>query len=310
MVFVLSTQPQGPTTESFARAAQDVLGEDSSLVIQPVEEARLDLGQVAEDTGADGVVELAFREDGTGVTIHSYARDGQRLTQREVTFSEQDLQEERGRLLGYLVGSMFADEVEKPPPEPPPPAPAPLRVVIQDVPPPSRQAPRLPNLVELSGVLAVDPTGEAGGVGASAAGLLRLWRRLFLRASVAGRVGEIPTAYADSSTLNLGLGLGLHVWGDGGEGPEMHLRSEALATWIRVTHQSPDDATVVEQHRALGGGATVATLGYRFSPEVGVFAGAGVEVMAGRTDISVEGVRVASLDPLRFLTELGFRVAF
>jgi opacity protein-like surface antigen len=132
---------------------------------------------------------------------------------------------------------------------------------------------------------------------------------LSARLFVAGRAGSI--AHAQASTRNALLGAGLAVALPFRERRfELGLRGDLFVSYFDATHLSEDDVTPDRRSRWLPGGDLVAEGGFRFDENAGVFLGAGIEAMLGKTDLYTHGQRVAVVPVLRAVGEMGFRIGF
>ena len=75
-------------------------------------------------------------------------------------------------------------------------------------------------------------------------------------------------------------------------------------------HLSEDDPEVAHLSRFLPGFDAALEGGYRFADRAAFVAAAGTEIALGTTDVVVREHKVASLEPIRVLAELGLRVSF
>jgi hypothetical protein len=88
------------------------------------------------------------------------------------------------------------------------------------------------------------------------------------------------------------------------------VRADLFACYFEAVHLSEDDAEPDRQSRWLPGADLLVEAGFRLAPSAGLFLGAGLEAVAGRTDIYTHGQRVAIMPVLRMLGEAGFRARF
>jgi opacity protein-like surface antigen len=88
------------------------------------------------------------------------------------------------------------------------------------------------------------------------------------------------------------------------------LRADAFASYFDASHLSEDDLEPDLRSRWQAGADLIAEAGYRFTVGAGVFLGAGIEGMLGKTEIYTHHNRVAVIPPFRAVAELGFRTYF
>jgi hypothetical protein len=326
IILVIGQQPSDPSTLAFARALHGVLGNTAKIELQALPEDPPDEASVAQAAGSDGLVELIWASDGRKARVHCYVVAEGRWVDREISFgaamaSPEREAIERGRLLGFAVGTMFAEEAEleapstsdAPTPPPPPALPALPALPAGDVAPTARERPARAadsgRRLEFAGIASVGLHGKASGLGASAG--LRLawagpiWARLF----VAGRGGNIELAETTTGTAMLGGGLALAALPPA-ERFQLGLRIDAFASYFGASHLSEDDITAAHRSRWLPGGDLVAEAGVHLLGRTGLFLGGGLEAVVGRTDIFTHGTKVAVVPPFRAVGEFGFRTPF
>jgi hypothetical protein len=88
------------------------------------------------------------------------------------------------------------------------------------------------------------------------------------------------------------------------------MRADALLSYFQASHLSEDDVVPDTKSRWLPGFDWVLEGGFRFAGSAGVFAGVGVEAMAGSTEMFTHGRQVALVPAFRLVGELGFRTRF
>jgi len=342
IVLVIAQQASDPSTVAFERAARRALGRDADLQIQLVAADPPDEESISRAANADGVVELSWTPDGTKARVHCYLRRDARWIDREISFgagtaSAEREATERGRLLGFAVATMFAEEqapdgerVATPEPAAAPAPPAKTQPKAKAQPKASPQAatpvdgaptrddsadtsePRLTHStrsIEFAGIASSGLEGTASGLGATAGLRLAWFGPLWGRFFVSGRSGNIPKAQASTRTGLLGVGVALaalpisHRF-------ELGLRLDAFASYFDVTHLSEDDKAPDQRSRWLPGGDLLLEGGVRLGGGTGLFLGGGAEAVLGRTDVYTHGTRVAVVPPFRVVGEFGFRTRF
>ncbi len=308
------------------QATLRVLGDESSVrtELAPTNPSDAEIGSSARDV--DGVVELSFSPDGGKARLHCYVAHEQRWLDREIGFgaslgSMRSEINERGRLLGFAIATMYAgdpndSEHEVANPTPAAPAAAPSAAAVMPLPasshgeaPPAAAGPNARYVAEFAAIASSGLSGPASGLGASAAFRFGLKGPIWARLFVAGRSGDIPEAQASSRTALMGGGLALAVLPES-SAFELGARFDAFASYFDVTHLSEDDVVPDRRSRWQAGADLLAEGGYRFTPAVGAFLGLGLEGILGETAIYTHHTRVAVVPPLRATAELGFRTRF
>ena len=319
VVFVVGSGHARAATPAFEAAARGVLGAETKIQIIRLDEELSDEETVARANGVDGVVELIWSNERT-THIHCYVSRERRWVDREITFGANDSNVardaiERGRLLGYAVATIFADEAEPGTAAPGTAAPgtAAPEVIHSTLAPNAQGEPNQPSLtrrcIEFSGVASSGLGGTATGLGASAGIRATVVGPLSARLFVAGRAGNIVHAQASTRDARFGGGLALGV-------PfredrfELGLRSDLFISYFDATHLSEDDVAPDRRSRWLPGADLVAEGGFRFAGNAGLFLGFGVEAMLGKTDLYTHGRLVAVVPVLRAVGEIGFRIGF
>jgi hypothetical protein len=319
----------------FQQSVQRVLGANAHVQSELVTDDPPDAETLSRAPDADGVVELSFSSDGQKAHLHCYVPREGRWIDREISFGEsrgslRSEISERGRLLGFAVATMYAAEPEADAPRPEP-EPDPTQEPETKVAAPPPAAMPTPSVVKANGATAVDRAsprarepsraaefgaiissglgGQAPGIGASAGFRLGLRGPLWGRVFIAGRSGNIPAAQANTRTALLGGGLALALL-PRASSFELGLRADAFASYFDASHLSEDDLEPDLRSRWQAGADLIAEAGYRFTVGAGVFLGAGIEGMLGKTEIYTHHNRVAVIPPFRAVAELGFRTYF
>jgi hypothetical protein len=322
VVFMLSSQDERAAAASFERAALEVLGSSAVVRVETESEDVADEYLVEQAGEADGVVELTFSADRSEVLLHCYLSGQERWIDRSITFGPEDPDEERGRLLGFVVASMFQSNVAKAPLEEPEVAPLVTLGETVSVGPDPASIPML-NLrdktepepaarsglsVELAGINSIGLGGNADGLGAGAAFRVQLREAFWLRIALGGRAGTIREARADTTTALASVGS---VWAVPLNAyAELLLRGEAIGSWFQVAREPSDTSGTEERGRWLLGVGSAGTVAYRLAPSAAAFFGLGLEAMLGSTDIYMQGQKVATVPWLRAVGELGLRADF
>jgi hypothetical protein len=322
IIIVIAQEAGDSTSVAFDRAARGALGRDANLKIFDAAADPPDDESVARGNDADGVVELTWSADRSRARVHCYFTRQRRWVDREISFagSGDDAEREfaeRGRLLGFAVATMFADGSEQlipaavaaPTKKSDATPGASAKPATTDARPgPEHGSPRTHSL-EFAGIVSSGLHGTASGLGAAAALRLGWTGPLSVRGFVAGRAGNIPRAQASTRTLQAGGGVSAG-WLPASSPWDAGVRLDLLLSYFEASHLSEDDAVPDRRSRWLPGGDLLAEAGFRFADYAGLYAGAGVEVTFGSTEIYTHGQQVAVIPALRAVGELGFRTHF
>lgn len=312
VVLVIAHGTSEPLPNAFERAARGALGSHAELRIRTVASDPSDEEAVSLAGNADGVVELSWEKEGAKARLHCYVVREKRWVDREITFGEGASSEheagERGRLLGFAVATMF-DRDEHPESFASPQAAA-AAIDSGTIEPSDRRDARVQTrAVEFAGAVGSGIGGKASGLGAEGAVRWVLHGPLWARVFVGGRFGSIPEAQATTRSASLGGGVAFAALPTQSR-LSLGLRADAFVSYFEATHLSEDDLVPDRRSRWLAGGDLFAEGGYRFVGSAGVFLGAGIEALLGKTAIYTHGQRVATVAPVRLIGQLGLRVGF
>lgn len=318
-----------PLQRALEQAARRVLGHDATIQVEQATDDPPDEQSAARAVGMDGVVELSFDPQRNSARLHCYISREQRWLDREINFGASRAGSrresiERGRLLGFAAASVFDAKIEQDPQdEAEPDAAEPLKTALPtDAPPPApeeaaltRPRPTAPlshpvrRGIEFAGIMSAGIGGTAAGLGASV-GVRAGWTGpLWLRLFFSGRAGNVAEAQASTRTALLGAGLALALLPETRRF-ELGARLDLFGGYFDVTHLSEDDVAPDRRSRWLVGTDLIAEAGFRFVGNAGLLLGAGIEAVAGKTEIYTHHNRVAVVPPLRAVMEFGFRTRF
>jgi hypothetical protein len=314
VVLLTASAISDPTASALERAARDVLGNDATISVVSQAAPLTDEAAIARAGNADGVVEVSWDAEHRTAELHCYLARERRWLDRTITFDREDADPERGRLLGFAIGSMLVPEGRAEPDNEARPLPlpeSPRADVRVDVPPllPSRPPPS--RWLEAGGIATTGVGGSAGALGVSLGFRVLLWPSFRLALGAQGLFGEIEQAQATSRTVSGSLGM---TWqplepasaGDFG----LALRMDLVGGWLEVSHLSEDDAAADRQSRFIGGGRAFVELALGLSESACVYGALGPLVVAGRTELYTHGNQVASIPPVWLTAEIGVRTAF
>jgi len=317
VVLVIAQASSDPLIVAFARAARGVLGPDANIEMVFVPENPSDEETAERGRSVDGVIELSWSTSTNQARVHCYLAREHRWVDRQIIFGASNSGSareaaERGRLLGFAVATMFADDAQ------PIPASSPRTAGHQpssNAPTAALERPKLPPTIErgrsleFAGIFSSGLSGTAAGLGAMA-GLRLAWTGpLWVRLFVAGRAGGIPEAQTTTRTAQAGAGLSIQAL-PATSAFQLGSRVDVFASLFEASHLSEDDVAPDRRQRWLMGADVVAEAGFQLAGSVGLFAGIGLEAVPGKTEVYTHGNRVAVVPPLRGVGELGFRARF
>jgi hypothetical protein len=328
-LLVLLSPGDEPLASSLAASARATLGEGAALELRIVAQPIDDAGALALAQGAQaGAVAMIAWSEGAGgrsARVRMYGRATERWLERDLAFAADDASEERGRALGFTLGSMVpeaalpvvlppAAEAASPPlvaqstpaPEPTKPAPVPA-------------LPRAPSLEPPPWTFAIDGAvqgslalgGEGEAIGGEIGGQYRLGEHLALRAGAAVRVGHIEALEATMLIADLGPGLS---WRSGDPRPDrpwaFALRLDGLARLQNVTRAGAHGRPEERHGRVVPAVGVAAEIVYALTRELALFADAGGHAVLGETEIRLREQQVAAFAPVDVSFGLGVRASF
>jgi hypothetical protein len=313
VMLVAAGEGSQPTTLAMAAAARAALGSGAHVMVQESDSSSDDEATLLADMlRADAIVEVSWyppKHERAALHLHVTAKGEWR--DRELKFAAGDVESERGRTLGFAIAAMLPDPLEVPtataPTEPKPSVPTdkpPTERPIAE-PPTSPPEDRFAVEAALLGVTGVG--GPAGGIGGELGARARLGTWIEGRLALGGRVGEIASVGATTSTFALGTGLALHA--EVADGFSLGVRADVFLSRISVTRVAFETG---DEHRSrlLPGADLLAEASLRLTGAVGVFAAAGGECTFGTTDLVVAGSTLSTVPYLRLLAEVGFLTRF
>ena len=309
----MAAQISDPTAVALERAARDVLGADASIRVVQQATPIDDDAALARAGAADGVVEVSWHDDDRSVELHCYLARDRRWLDRTVTFDRDDADSERGRMLGFAIGSMLVAEKENQSRAEA--SVAPQRASVPDETPDAPRNPPVParqsRWLELGGSLTTGVNGSADALGVSVGLRWRIASSIHFATGLDASFGQIEEAQATRVFASGRLGLAFQPYeakalGELGFG----VNGELFLGWLSVTHFSEDDSAPDRQSRVIGGGRALAELSVGISQSASAFVGLGPVLVAGRTEIYTHGTLAATLPVLWLTAEIGVRTAF
>lgn len=345
VVIVMVTADLGdPSTGAMTASAQRAIGPDATIVVRGVEVLPADGDAVALETSlrADAVIEVSWpgaAHDRVHLRVHVRTKQPA-WADRDLVFQPSDVPIERGRTIGFAIGSMMpvrAKEEPPPTPSPVPIEPLPVPEVAPPPPPPAPTPPPPPPPPLASTKIVVPPSsppasspspsghrfgfdvaalgsfgigGFAGGLGGELGG--RFWLTPAIAAVARGSAarGDIEIAQATATTLRFAAGLSVDLLADA---PTRTFALDVDAT-VGVNRHSLSRNAVGEQ--ASAGNRWVSVIQLRaeavwwFLPQTALVPSLGVELAFGATQVHVDGAAVATIPWSRGVAALGLRTRF
>lgn len=291
-VIVVTAEPAGDAAD--ARAIADAASE----ALPPG--TRVEVAS-AETPRADARVMVRWADDAhSRATLHVEMRDG-RTTDRDIGFDRADPEAERVRAVGYAIAAMIPEDLrgeeenlsKREAPSPP---------VTAALTPPTRLRDHV--WIDASVQGAIDSGGTASEGGGVA---VRVPIGAFaLRIGGAARTGELAGGASTllvrgDAGMSYAVPITAHVLA-GGRGGLVLLR--------RSAHRDDPASGASSDVRVLFGAEALAEAAWVLTPNAAILAAAGAETAFGTTTVYAGGARVATIPPLRFVGEIGARVAF
>ena len=253
-------------------------------------------GELQLNVALEAPDEEAAREPGAAQAQVSWSADGERaglslkgadgkLRDQTLDFSPQDPPEDRGRAAAFALAAMIDPGTNSPLPS----------VAARRPDPPA-------------GLKASIQVGAQGGVGSPGLGFsvgARLQGASGWFAQLRGALRVGPVREFQTTSVLTALGVGRTVVGLGPV--KLGVNLDALALLESVEREGPSE----ERHsRWLPGVDLLAELELPLFERMEVFFEAGPELALGTTTLSVNGVKLESIPPLRGIADAGLRLRF
>jgi hypothetical protein len=335
-----------PSTGAMTASAQRAIGPDATIVVRGVDVLPADGEAVALETSlrAEAVIEVSWpgsAHDRVHLRVHVRAKEPA-WADRDLVFQPSDVPIERGRTIGFAIGSMVPVRAkEEPPPTPvpvpveplpspekapPPPAaptmppspPTPVgtskEVLPPSLPPASPPSPSSHRFgFDLAALGSLGIGGFAGGLGGELGG--RFWLTPAIAAVARGSAtrGDIEIAQATATTLRFAAGLSIDLLPLLPSASTRTFAVDVDAT-LGVSRLALSRNAVGEQ--ASAGNRWVSVVQLRaeavwwFLPQTALVPSLGVELAFGPTEVHVDGAAVATIPWSRGIAALGLRTRF
>ena len=306
VVVIIATSRAGPgATPAIEDAAQDALEPSAVVLVRHADApSNAEVLHVRDAANADAVAVVTWPD-----VAHAHVRvlpsSSKRWLERDLTFSDSDALDERGRFVGFALGAMIPPRREASP-SPPAPAPEPGVQALPAERPHERRG--AIDLVATSG-FGID--GYGGGFGSELSFRYRVALPVAVRAGFGIRVGSIEPANIQTRTAQFSAGLAIRAWHTPDMLRPLHvaLRVDGIVVRQGLSHAIFADA-VSRGVRWVGGLDLLLEGGWDFVPEAAFIAAVGSEIVFGTTRVVLDNDERADLAKVRLVAELGMRVRF
>jgi hypothetical protein len=326
LVLLLASDAADPATQAVIPAMRRPLGDDTVVLVQQSDAPRADADalELAHHVHALSAVSLSW-QDAAHTRVHVrvlLSKGGQRYDY-DLAFRPEDQPLERGRAIGLAMTPVLTWAVG--PTDAPPPAENRSATVPETLPatkqePPVVEQPPEPPVVpsrgtrtfsfDLAGSATVGIGGNALGAGPVAALRASVLGPFSLHATGGARFGAVSAASATAMTLGVGGGIAARIVrvGTPAHGLELGVRADVLALQIDLSEDA--GGTSIRRSRWLTAVDVVAEAAWSLDPHFAITAGAGAEIAAGPTSVTVGGTPVDTIPVGRAVGELGVRIPF
>jgi hypothetical protein len=328
LVLLLAGDAADPATQAVIPAMRRPLGDDTVVLVQQSETPRADADalELAHKVHALSAVSLSW-EDAARTRVHVrvlLSKGGQRYDY-DLAFHPEDQPVERGRAIGLAMTPVLTWAVgatDSPPPSENRSTTAPETLPAPRQEPPAVEQPRESPVVtrpgartpafciDLAGSATVGIGGNALGAGPAAGLRASVLGPFSLHATAGARFGAVSAASATAMTLGVGGGVAARIVrvGTSAHGLEFGARADVLALQVALSEDA--GGTSIRRSRWLTAVDLVAEVAWSLDPHFALTAGAGAEIAAGPTSVTVGGTPVDTIPVGRAVGEIGVRVPF
>jgi hypothetical protein len=306
ILYIAAAEASAPETVALVQALVQVIGSANAVEVLSTSPLPDDgaMERSARGTGATAAARVEWLDTGRHrAAIHALLLTTGESLDRTINFRPVDSPQERGRALGFIVGSFVLSPLDLA--ADPPPA-SDLRAAVD-----AGQRPRPPRFaLEAFVIGGMALGGEGDGLGGGIGGRWPAQRPWALRLGARARVGSVPQAASSFLTVGGYAGIFRTLLPGLGARPALAARLDVVLSYEALTHFSDDDPRPVRLGRFLPGTAAALDLEWSIATTATAYLAAGAEAVFGRTAIFVHQNQVAEVSPIRLLGEAGFRARF
>ena len=234
VIALAANELTSPRTSAILKSAQEVLGQDVAVRVEVVGTDG-DRAISVDEHPTSAYAWLAWdSRDSRVAHLRCYVPDDKRWVQRDVTFAEQDPENERGRTLGFVIGSIFVEARE---PQTRSPVPVPQL--------PKDQSPIGPKRFTISAAASVAAPGDVTSLGAWIGAQRRLSSIFWVGLAGEGRIGTVSEAQAGTRFFSAGAFSTVRLLpqsGHGWWGLQTFMGTEHV-TFVHLSEDDPSPAT-------------------------------------------------------------------
>jgi hypothetical protein len=233
VIAIAANDLSSPHTAALVKSAQEVLGPNVAVQVEVV---GANIENAAQGPPTTAYAWLTWDiPDSRVAHLRCYVPQDKRWVQRDVTFAEQDPEAERGRTLGFVIGSIFVEGHE-------PGGQHPLTVPqLQE-----NQKPATTKQFVVAAAASMAAPGDVTSLGAWIGLQHGISRMAWVGLAGEGRTGTVPQVQGGSRFFSAGALSTLRLWPQEGRA-WLGLQAFAGAEYVTFVHKSDDDPTTVTQ---------------------------------------------------------------
>jgi hypothetical protein len=299
VLWVVASDVASPTTTGASAAVRDVLGEDRTVQVRTLDESGAMQAAGHRLPAGASVARLTWSDtEHRHAHLTCYLPRSQRWVSRDVVFTAEDPETERGRTLGFLVASMLLDEGGAPKP----------RMRAASAPAPGGEYVQATTMA-MSAAASAAFSGDVTGLGAWMSAEYLLVPRIGVGVAGDLRFGSIPALQATTQTASLTATSSLELYRPT-QATWLGVRAAAGAMRIAVSRLSEDDPTPETHARWAPLVEVAGRAAFGFVRHAGVFAELGLDTTLTRRTVPVEDSGPARFPVLFPVVRLGVGASF
>ncbi len=229
VIALAANELSSPRAAAIVKSAHEVLGQNVIVRVE-VFDGSGDSQNAVDPHPTSAYAWLAWdNRDARVAHLRCYVPEDNRWVQRDVTFSDQDPENERGRTLGFVIASIFVEARE------------PQAQVSERVPQlPQNQWQSEPKRFLVAAAASIVAPGDATSLGAWIGGQYAVSRMFWLGLAGDGRIGSVNAAQASTRFFSLGALSTVRLLPPAGRG-WWGLQTFLGAERVTFSHLSGDD---------------------------------------------------------------------